>query len=267
MKPRFCVPPNHPEEQSFVWEPLWSPRVWGLSMLPSWTLLEGGGDRPDSGTLGSTDTGLGSHLIKDQDLPVCFFLPEYLPVPGTHVPASPHLPLSPVKAPVPTPCSVREMATTQNQAGVPRLSRVLVLHVKSFKPLFLKNLLPLAAFEEEGEGPTFTPSLPRVATGLYLPQPSAWWWGFRCPSHRAIISVRTDGKWHSSVSLWPGQKLRGSALGGQGPVLGSALTAAVLFLRCLQDGVGDVGFVRHMTVSGKCWAEEESRASHPGQRN
>lgn len=71
----------HPEEQSFVWEPL-SPPSLG-SMLPSWTLLEGGGDRPVSGTLGSTDTGLGSHLIKGQGLPVCFFLPGLLPVSGT----------------------------------------------------------------------------------------------------------------------------------------------------------------------------------------
>lgn len=64
----------------------------------------------------------------------------------------------------------------------------------------------------------------------------------------------------SSASLWPGQNFRGSARGGQGPVLESALTAAVLFLRCLQDGAGDVGFMRHMTVSGKCCVEEESRA-------
>lgn len=69
----------------------------------------------------------------------------------------------------------------------------------------------------------------------------------------------------SSVSLWPEQSLRGSARAGQGPVLESGLTAAVLFLRCLQDGVGEVGFMRHMTVAGKCWMEEESRALHSGQ--
>lgn len=47
----------------------------------------------------------------------------------------------------------------------------------------------------------------------------------------------------------------------------SGLTIAVPFLRCLQDGVGDVAFVRHMTVFGKCWMEGESCEPYPGQGN
>ena len=84
-------------------------------MLPSLTLLEGRGDRSTSGTLGSTDTGLGSSWVKGQDLPVCLLLPEHLPMSVTCVylslpPSQPH------KEPLPTPCIVREMATTQNQS-------------------------------------------------------------------------------------------------------------------------------------------------------
>lgn len=40
---------------------------------------------------------------------------------------------------------------------------------------------------------------------------------------------------------------------------------AVLLFRCLQDGVGDVAFVRHTTVFGKCWMEEESREPYADQ--
>lgn len=40
---------------------------------------------------------------------------------------------------------------------------------------------------------------------------------------------------------------------------------AVLFFRCLQNGVGDVAFVRHTTVFGKCWMEEESREPYADQ--
>lgn len=52
---------------------------------------------------------------------------------------------------------------------------------------------------------------------------------------------------------------------GQGSISESGLTTAVLFLRCLQDGVGDVGFMRHVTVLGKCWMGEESCGPHPGE--
>lgn len=44
---------------------------------------------------------------------------------------------------------------------------------------------------------------------------------------------------------------RGCMGRGEGSVSECGLTTAVLFLRCLQDGVGDVGFMRHVTVLGK----------------
>lgn len=54
---------------------------------------------------------------------------------------------------------------------------------------------------------------------------------------------------------------------GEARVTDGGLTTAVLSLRCLQDGAGDVAFVRHTTVFGEFWMEEESCGPQPGPGN
>lgn len=42
---------------------------------------------------------------------------------------------------------------------------------------------------------------------------------------------------------------------------GSVPDLGCLVCRCLQDGAGDVSFVRHLTVFGKCWTKSKAGPS------